>query len=61
MNMAMPIWVYFIVAGIIISALMAFRTGKTERKQEMESIELEGKVYMDRIEKERKVKDQAEA
>ncbi|MFB6465223.1 sporulation YhaL family protein [Cytobacillus sp. Hz8] len=59
--MAMPIWVYFIVAGIIISALMAFRTGKTERKQEMESIELEGKVYMDRIEKERKVKDQAEA
>ena len=52
-SMIIPIWVYFALAGIMISAYMVIRTGKEERRVENESIELEGKVYMERLEKER--------
>jgi Sporulation protein YhaL len=48
-----PIWAYFAAAGIFISAYMALKTGKEERKLENESIELEGRVYMERIQKEK--------
>lgn len=61
---AIPIWMYFVVFGIIISAFMAIRTGKVEREHEMESIEQEGKVYMERIKNERnnkKEKSEADA
>ena len=51
--MFIPIWVYFAFAGIMISAYMVIRTGKEDSRIENESIELEGKVYMDRLEKER--------
>lgn len=51
--MIIPIWVYFIAFGILLSAYMAIRTGREERKEEQESIELEGRIYMERIEKER--------
>lgn len=51
--MIIPIWVYFAFAGIMISAYMVIRTGREERRIENESIELEGKVYMDRLEKAR--------
>jgi hypothetical protein len=56
--MAIPIWVYFVAAGIIISAYMAFKTGKEERKMELEWIEREGEVYMKRLETEREVRKQ---
>ncbi len=56
--MAIPIWVYFVAAGIIISAYMAFKTGKEERKVELEWIEREGEVYMKRLESEREVRKQ---
>lgn len=49
--MDIPIWVYFVVAGIISSAFMAIRTGREERQEEMESIEREGEIYIKRIEK----------
>ncbi|KAB2337705.1 SigE-dependent sporulation protein [Cytobacillus depressus] len=49
-----PFWVFFVAAGIILSAYMAIKTGREERQAENESIELEGRVYMERIEKERK-------
>ncbi|MDP4154813.1 MAG: sporulation YhaL family protein, partial [Bacillota bacterium] len=37
-----PIWVYAVVAGIIISAVMAIKTGREERVLELENIEKEG-------------------
>lgn len=51
-----PIWVYAIVAGILISAFMALKTGREERLLEMENIEREGDIYMKRMaeEKERR-------
>ncbi|WP_173719828.1 sporulation YhaL family protein [Bacillus massilinigeriensis] len=51
--MTIPMWIYFVIVGIITSAFMAIKTGRKEREDEMESIELEGKVYMERIENER--------
>ncbi len=30
-----PIWVYFVAAGIVISAYMAVRTGREEKKWSM--------------------------
>ncbi|KOP81637.1 sporulation YhaL family protein [Cytobacillus solani] len=54
--MTIPLWAYVVVAGILISAYMAFRTGKEERKLEDESIELEGRVYMERIQKEKEAR-----
>ncbi|WP_053361802.1 sporulation YhaL family protein [Bacillus sp. FJAT-27251] len=55
--MVIPIWVYFVGAGILISAFMAIRTGKEERKQEMESIEREGEIYMKRLEREKEKRE----
>lgn len=51
--MTIPIWVFAVLIGIMISAYMAIRTGKEERKLEMESIEREGEIYMKRLEKEK--------
>ncbi|MBT2759420.1 sporulation YhaL family protein [Mesobacillus foraminis] len=54
--MTVPIWVFAVAAGILISAFMAIKTGKEERKSEMESIEREGEIYMKRLEKEKEKK-----
>ncbi|MCM3567902.1 sporulation YhaL family protein [Neobacillus mesonae] len=51
--MTIPIWVYAVVVGIVISALMAIKTGRDERKLEMENIEREGEIYMKRLEREK--------
>jgi hypothetical protein len=51
--MTIPIWVIAVLVGIMISAYMAVRTGREERKLEMESIEREGEIYMNRLEKEK--------
>ncbi|WML49655.1 sporulation YhaL family protein [Neobacillus sp. PS3-34] len=51
--MMIPIWMYAVVAGIIISAAMALKTGREERLIEMESIEKEGEIYITRLEKEK--------
>ncbi|NRG47307.1 sporulation YhaL family protein [Bacillus sp. CRN 9] len=48
-----PVWVYFVVAGIIVSAFMAVKTGRDERKVENDMIEQEGEVYMKRLEEAR--------
>ena len=47
--MTIPIWVYAVVVGIVISALMALKTGREERLMEMENIEREGEIYMKRL------------
>ncbi|PLR78013.1 SigE-dependent sporulation protein [Bacillus sp. V3-13] len=46
-----PVWVYFVVAGIVVSAYMAVKAGKEERSEQNENIEREGEVYMERLEK----------
>ncbi|EIJ81966.1 hypothetical protein PB1_03465 [Bacillus methanolicus PB1] len=54
--MLVPFWVYLVAGGIMISAYMAVKVGREERQQELESIELEGSIYMERLEQERKKK-----
>lgn len=58
--MTIPIWVFAVLIGIMISAYMAVKTGKEERKLEMESIEREGEIYMKRLEKEKDSRENLE-
>ncbi|PLR83776.1 SigE-dependent sporulation protein [Bacillus canaveralius] len=46
-----PVWIYFVVAGIVVSAYMAVKAGKEERREQNEDIEREGEIYMERLEK----------
>jgi ABC-type arginine transport system permease subunit len=55
--MTIPIWVYAVVVGIVISALMAIKTGREERLLEMESIEKEGEIYITRLEREKELRE----
>ncbi len=48
-----PLWVYLIVAGIIISAFMTVKTTREDRVAENEWIEAEGNRFMKRIELEK--------
>lgn len=52
-----PIWVYAVVAGIVISAIMAIKTGREERVLELENIEKEGEVFMKRLEEEKETRE----
>ncbi|WP_338753490.1 sporulation YhaL family protein [Bacillus sp. FJAT-52991] len=54
--MTFPLWMYVVVAGIFFSAFMTVKTSKAERKAEMDYIEQEGQVYIQRMEKERDLK-----
>lgn len=56
--MTIPVWVYFVVAGILMSAIMTIKTGREDRKLEQEMIEREGKIYMERLEKEKELRKQ---
>ncbi|MFL6558595.1 MAG: sporulation YhaL family protein [Bacillus sp. (in: firmicutes)] len=56
--MTIPIWVYAVVVGIVVSALMALKTGREERLMEMENIEQEGEIYMTRLEREKELKEE---
>jgi hypothetical protein len=51
--MAIPFWVFVVVVGIVVSALMAMKTGREERKLELENIEREGEIYITRLEREK--------
>lgn len=55
--MTIPIWVYAVVVGIVISALMAIKTGREERLLEMENIEKEGEIYITRLEREKEKRE----
>ncbi|MEH7503235.1 sporulation YhaL family protein [Neobacillus drentensis] len=59
--MTIPIWVYAVVVGIVVSALMALKTGREERLMEMENIEQEGEIYMKRLEREKELKEELKA
>jgi Na+/glutamate symporter len=54
--LTIPIWVYAVVVGIVISALMAIKTGREERELEAEDIEREGEIYMKRLEREKEAR-----
>lgn len=56
--MSVPIWIYFVIAGVLISAFMALKTAKEDRDDEMEWIEKEGEVYMNRLEEEKERRKQ---
>lgn len=51
--MDLPFWVYLIVVGIFFSAYMTVKTAKEERELELEWIEKEGEIYMERMEAEK--------
>jgi hypothetical protein len=51
-HMSLPIWIYFVIAGIVVSAYMAVKTAKEDRDQDMEWIEKEGEEYIDRMKQE---------
>lgn len=59
--MAIPIWVFAVVFGIVVSALMAIKTGREERLLELESIEKEGEIYIHRLEREKEMREQQKA
>jgi Na+/glutamate symporter len=59
--LTIPIWVYAVVVGIVVSALMAMKTGREERLMEMENIEQEGEIYMKRLEREKELKEELKA
>ncbi|WP_312472418.1 sporulation YhaL family protein [Neobacillus sp.] len=54
--MTIPIWIYAVVVGIVVSALMAIKTGKEERQLEMANIEEEGEIYIKRLEREKEIR-----
>lgn len=51
--MTLPIWLYFVIAGIFISAFMAIKTAREDHEYEREWIEKEGEVYIERMEDEK--------
>jgi Na+/glutamate symporter len=55
--MTIPFWVFAVVVGIVISALMAIKTGRDERMLEQESIEKEGEIFLQRLEMEKEKRE----
>lgn len=49
-----PWWVFMMIVFIFFSGYMAFRAMKAEHELEQQYIEKEGKVYLERIEEERR-------
>lgn len=47
-------WVYFVLVGIIVSAIMVIKTGNEEKKIDETFIEKEGNIYIERMYEEKK-------
>lgn len=54
---AVPWWIMLMILFILFSGYMAFRAMRAERRLENHYIEREGNVYMERIEKERQIRN----
>lgn len=54
----MPFWIWLVVAGIVISAYMTIRTHREEQEKELQEAELEGAIYIERMEKEKEKRKQ---
>ncbi len=52
----MSIWVWVVLAGIIISAFMTVRSMRVEDQVNEKFIEEEGQVYIARMEKEKEMR-----
>lgn len=52
-----PWWVFAMIVFIFLSGYMAFRAMYAEKKLDEQYIEQEGKIYMDRIEAERQLRE----
>ena len=48
-RMDMPLWIWFVFIGIVVSAVMSIRTARQERLIEETWIEEEGQKYMERM------------
>ncbi|MCK2019107.1 sporulation YhaL family protein [Peribacillus frigoritolerans] len=51
--MDMPIWIWFVFIGIIVSAIMSIWTARQDRLIDDAWIEKEGQKYIERMEEER--------
>ncbi|MFB4167079.1 sporulation YhaL family protein [Virgibacillus sp. JSM 102003] len=60
MIVGVPWWVFMMIIFIFLSGYMAFRAIRAEKQLEHQFIEREGKVYMERMEEERKHKQERE-
>lgn len=58
-RMDMPIWIWFVFIGIIVSAVMAIWTARKERMIDEAWIEKEGQKYIDRMREEREKRKEA--
>ncbi|HLR62122.1 MAG TPA: sporulation YhaL family protein [Lentibacillus sp.] len=54
MILGVPWWVFMMILFIFVSGFMAFRAIRAEKQLEQQYIEQEGKIYIDRIEEERR-------
>jgi hypothetical protein len=52
-----PWWVFAMIVLIFLSGYMAFKAMRAERKIDLQHIEQEGKIYMDRIAAERQYRE----
>ncbi|MFJ7639038.1 sporulation YhaL family protein [Peribacillus sp. NPDC097264] len=55
----MPIWIWFVFIGIIVSAVMSIWTARKERMIDEAWIEKEGQKYIDRMIEEREKRKEA--
>ncbi|WP_404451659.1 sporulation YhaL family protein [Virgibacillus necropolis] len=60
MIIGVPWWVLMMILFIFLSGYMAYRAIRAERRLEEQFIEREGRVFIDRMEKERETKHQKE-
>lgn len=56
--MGVPLWIWLVVAGIVISAYMTIRTNREEKEMEIKEAEQEGAIYLQRMEEERQKRKQ---
>lgn len=56
MILGVPWWVFMMILFIFLSGLMAFRAMRAEQRLEEQYIEQEGRIYIDRMEEERREK-----
>ncbi|MFD1037655.1 sporulation YhaL family protein [Virgibacillus byunsanensis] len=54
MILGVPWWVFMMIIFIFLSGYMAYRAFYAEKKLEQQYIEREGRIYMERIEEEKK-------
>lgn len=54
---SVPLWVLLVVLFICFSGYMAFRAMRAEQRLDKYYIEREGDIYMQRIEKERQLRN----